>query len=140
MPDLSFVPQDSDISTNRWSCFELAGGSKSQTTNVRFFAGGDAVAGPETVIKAIAAGRQAAEDIDKTIRSVNGEPPYEVPPEEKIDIPLVIDEETQECPQIKMPLLDPSQRKGRFVEVELGFGREDAIREATRCLRCDAEI
>jgi len=138
-PDLSFVPEDSDISINRWSCFELAGGSKSQTTNVRFFAGGDAVAGPETVIKAIAAGQQAAEDIDKTIRSINGEPPYEAPPEEKIDIPLVIDEETQECPQVRMPLLDASQRKGRFVEVELGFSREDAIKEAIRCLRCDAE-
>lgn len=139
-PDMSFVPEDSDISINRWSCFDLADGSKSQTTNVRFFTGGDALSGPATAIKAIAAGRQAAEDIDKTIRSVNGEPPYEMPPEEKIDIPLVIDEETEECPQVKMPLLDASQRKGSFIEVELGFGREDAVKEATRCLRCDAEV
>jgi NADH-quinone oxidoreductase subunit F len=139
-PDISFVPQDSDLSINRWSCFELAAGSKSRTTHARFFAGGDAVAGPETVIKAIAAGRQAAGDIDNTIRRINGEPPYEAPPEEKIDIPLAIDEETQECPRVGMPLLDASQRKGRFVEVELGFGREDAIKEASRCLRCDVEV
>jgi NADH-quinone oxidoreductase subunit F len=138
-PDISFVPEDSGISINRWSCFELAGGSKSQTTNPRFFTGGDAVTGPDTVIKAIAAGRQAAEDIDQTIRSINGEPPYEAPPEEEIDVPLIIDEETQECPQVRMPLLDTDKRKGRFVEVELGFGREDAIEEAKRCLRCDAE-
>jgi NADPH-dependent glutamate synthase beta subunit-like oxidoreductase len=138
-PDISFVPEDSGISINRWSCFELAGGSKSQTTNPRFFTGGDAVTGPDTVIKAIAAGRQAAEDIDQTIRSINGEPPYEAPPEEEIDVPLIIDEETQECPQVRMPLLGSDKRKGRFVEVELGFGREDAIEEAKRCLRCDAE-
>ena len=84
-------------------------------------------------------GRQAAEDIDKTIRRINGEPPYEAPPEEEIDVPLIIDEETQECPQVRMPLLDTDKRKGRFVEVELGFGREDAVEEAKRCLRCDAE-
>jgi NADPH-dependent glutamate synthase beta subunit-like oxidoreductase len=137
-PDMSFVPEDSDISINRWSCFELADGSKSQTTNARFFAGGDAVAGPDTVIKAIAAGHQAAEDIDKTIRNINGEPPYEAPPEEKVDVPLVIDEETEECPQVRMPLLDASQRKGSFIEAELGLSREDAVKEATRCLRCDA--
>ena len=139
-PDLSFVPEGSGIEINRWFCFELVDGSRSQTTNVRFFAGGDAVAGPETVIKAIAAGHQAAEDIDRTIRSSKGEPPYEAPPDDKIDIPLIIDEETQECPQVKMPLLNADQRKGSFVEVELGFRREDAIREATRCLRCDAEL
>jgi len=138
-PDISFVGEGSDISINRWSCFELAGGSKSQTTNARFFAGGDAVSGPATVIKAIAASHQAAEDIDKTIRNINGEPLYEEPAQERIDIPLVIDEETKECPQIQMPLLDSSQRKGSFVEVELGFSREEAIKEATRCLRCDAE-
>jgi NADH-quinone oxidoreductase subunit F len=139
-PDLSFIPKKSGISINRWACFELVGGSKSQTTNARFFAGGDAAKGPETVIKAIAAGHQAAEDIDKTIRNTNGEPPYEPPAEEEIDVPLIIDEETQECAQLRMPLLDISQRKGSFSEVELGFGREDAIKEAMRCLRCDAEI
>ncbi|MFQ5484360.1 MAG: NADH-ubiquinone oxidoreductase-F iron-sulfur binding region domain-containing protein, partial [Desulfobacterales bacterium] len=97
-PDISFVAEDSGIAINRRSCFELAGGSKSQTTNVRFFAGGDAANGPETVIKAIAASHRAADDIDKTIRRINGEPPYEAPEEERIDVPLVIDDETHECP------------------------------------------
>jgi NADH-quinone oxidoreductase subunit F len=36
--------------------------------------------------------------------------------------------------------LDGRARKLSFEEVELGFTREDAIREAVRCLRCDAEI
>ncbi len=139
-PDVSFVPEDSGVSINKWSCFDLADGSKSQTTDAGFFAGGDAVTGPDTVIEAIAAGHQAAQDIDQTIRDKNGEPPYETPPEEKIDIPLMIEEETEERPQARMPELDALSRKNNLIEVELGFSKEEAIKEAIRCLRCDAEI
>jgi NADH-quinone oxidoreductase subunit F len=92
------------------------------------------------VIGAIAAGHQAAKDIDAAIRMKNSEPAYEMPAEEKIDIPFIIDEASEEAPQMKMPELDGRARKLSFEEVELGFTREDAIREAVRCLRCDAEI
>jgi NADH-quinone oxidoreductase subunit F len=140
VPDLSFVPKNSSVRVNKWDCFDLAEDSKSRTTDDKFYAGGDAVTGPDTVIGAIAAGHQAAKDIDAAIREKNGEPAYEMPAEEKIDIPLIIDEESAEAPQTKMPELDARARKLSFVEAELGFTREDAIREAVRCLRCDAEI
>ena len=140
-PDLTFVPKDSGISVNKWDSFDLAAGSKSQTTDARFYAGGDAVTGPDTVIGAIAAGHQAARDMDAAIRLAGGEPAYEEPPaEEKIDIPLIIDEESEEAPQGKMPELHGPERKISFVEVELGFSMEDAVKEAARCLRCDAEV
>ncbi len=140
VPDLTFVPKDSGVSVNKWDCFDLAKGSKSQTTAARFYAGGDAVSGPDTVIGAIAAGHQAARDMDAAIRLAAGEPAYEEPAEEKIDIPLIIDEEGEEAPQVKMPELHGPERKTSFVEVELGFSMEDAVKEATRCLRCDAEV
>ncbi len=140
VPDLSFVPGQSGVSVNKWDCFDLASGSKSRTTHARFYAGGDAVTGPDTVIGAIAAGHQAAIDIDAAIRQKNGEAAYEAPPEEKIDIPLIIDEESEEAPQTRMPELDGKSRTLGFAEVELGFTREDAIEEAVRCLRCDAEV
>jgi NADH-quinone oxidoreductase subunit F len=140
VPDLSFVPKKSSIQVNKWDCFDLAEGSRSQTTDAQFYAGGDAVTGPDTVIGAIAAGHQAAKDIDAAIRMKNSEPAYEMPAEEKIDIPFIIDEASEEAPQMKMPELDGRARKLSFEEVELGFTREDAIREAVRCLRCDAEI
>lgn len=139
-PDLTFVPKDSGVSVNKWDCFDLAKGSKSQTTDARFYAGGDAVTGPDTVIGAIAAGHQAARDIDDAIRLAAGEPAYEEPTEEKIVIPLIIDEEGEEAPQGKMPELHGPERKASFVEVELGFTMEDALKEAARCLRCDAEV
>jgi NADH-quinone oxidoreductase subunit F len=140
VPDLSFVPSQSGVSVNKWDCFDLAEGSKSLTTHARFYAGGDAVTGPDTVIGAIAAGHQAATDIDAAIRAHNGEAAYEAPPEEKIIVPLIIDEESEEAPQTRMPELNGKSRKLGFAEVELGFMREDAIKEAVRCLRCDAEV
>ena len=106
----------------------------------QLFAGGDFINGPSTVIKAIAAGQQAAKEIDKAIRNKNGEPPYNYPFEEKIEIPLIIDEEIKEKAQSKMPQLKIYQRINNFKEVELGFTRKNAVDEAERCLRCDAEI
>lgn len=139
-PDVTFVPEETGISINRWACFDLAEGRKSETTNPKFYAGGDAVTGPWTVIGAIKAGHDAAGEIDDSIRAENGEPPWSPPEEEAIDIPFEIDEELEEQPQEKMPELDPAQRIVGFAEVELGYSIEQAIKEATRCLRCDAEI
>jgi NADH-quinone oxidoreductase subunit F len=139
-PDLSFVPEDSGVSVNKWECFDLEGTSKSQTTGEKFFAGGDAVTGPWTVVGAISAGHQAAEDIDSAIRARNNEPPYEAPPEEVIEIPFEIDEESEECPQTRMPELDSMARRTNFDEVETGFSSDDAAKEARRCLRCDVEL
>ncbi len=139
-PDISFVPKNSGITVNRGGCFDLAKGEASRTTNPKFYAGGDAVTGPDTVIAAVAAGHRAAKEIDDAIRAENSEPAYEEPAEEKIVIPFVIDEETPEAPQTNMSELHGAGRKQSFLEVELGFTMEEALQEATRCLRCDAEI
>ncbi|MGD0397737.1 MAG: NADH-ubiquinone oxidoreductase-F iron-sulfur binding region domain-containing protein [Syntrophobacteraceae bacterium] len=140
VPDMTFVQEDSGVSVSRWSTFELASGSKSQMKNPKFFAGGDALTGPDTVIGAIAAGHQAARDMDGYIRMINGEPAYVEPPEEEIMVPFAIDEESIEASQAKMPELDALRRRRDFEEIELGFERMQAVKEASRCLRCDAEI
>lgn len=140
VPDMSFMDAKSGVEINKWDCYNVGNIYKSRTANHKFFAGGDAVTGPDTVIGAIAAGHQAADDIDAAIRKTNKEPAYEKPAQEKIDVPLVIDEETTEAPQAHMPEMNPDKRKMSFAEVELGFSREEAIKEACRCLRCDAEL
>ena len=83
VPDLSFVPGQSGVSVNKWDCFDLASGSKSRTTHARFYAGGDAVTGPDTVIGAIAAGHQAAIDIDAAIRQKTAKRPMKRPPKRR---------------------------------------------------------
>ncbi len=140
VPDMSFMDTKSGVEINKWDCYNVGNVYKSRTANPKFFAGGDAVTGPDTVIAAIAAGHQASDDIDVAIRKANNEPAYEKPVQEKIDVPLVIDEDTVETPQLHMPEMGAATRKLSFAEVELGFSREDAIKEACRCLRCDAEL
>jgi NADPH-dependent glutamate synthase beta subunit-like oxidoreductase len=39
-----------------------------------------------------------------------------------------------------MPEMHHATRKMSFAEVELGFSKEDAMKEACRCLRCDASV
>ncbi|MGD0278325.1 MAG: NADH-quinone oxidoreductase subunit NuoF [Smithella sp.] len=140
VPDMSFIDSKTGVEINKWDCYNVGKGYKTRTANPRYFAGGDAVTGPDTVIGAIGAGHQAADDIDASIRIANGEPAYEKPAKEKIDVPLIIDEETAEAPQMAMPEMHHGTRKTGFAEVELGFKREDAIKEACRCLRCDAVV
>ena len=74
VPDMSFRSiQTSGVKVNKWDYFDVGKDYKSRTANPRYFAGGDAVTGPDTVIAAIAAGHQAADDIDAAIRKNNGE-------------------------------------------------------------------
>jgi NADH-quinone oxidoreductase subunit F len=136
--DCSFLPRD--IPVTKGNTIEVNGRGRTQTPAAGIFAGGDAVTGPATVIWAIAAGMEAARDIDAAIRERNGESPYRGPEEEWIDIPQVIDEEVQEQPQARMSEMEARERLGSFAEVELGYTADEARQESSRCLRCDMEL
>ena len=140
VPDMSFIDNKSGVEINKWDYFTVGNGYASRTKNERYFAGGDAVTGPDTVIGAIGAGHKAADDMDSAIRKANGEPAFEKSADQKIDIPFIIDEESVEAPQTAMPEMESAERRLSFAEVELGFTKEDAIKEACRCLRCDAQL
>jgi NADH-quinone oxidoreductase subunit F len=132
--DLDFLPTGSGIETNRAS---VKVDNNLHTTNAKVWAGGDAVTGPAMVVDAIKAGQTAAQAIDTSIRETNGEKPWIAPVEEMIDIPLKVDEEPVEEPQISMPKASSKVRRTDFREVELGYTSEMALAEACRCLRCD---
>jgi NADH-quinone oxidoreductase subunit F len=101
---------------------------------------GDAATGPATVVEAISMGHQVAKEVDELIRQKNNEPAYKAPEDEKIVIPFEVDEEVVQTPKAAMPELAVSKRKGNFAEVEKGYTKDAAFKEACRCLRCDAEI
>jgi len=110
------------------------------TTRPGVFAGGDVVTGPSSVVDAIAAGKAAAEAIDHYLEGrplVRARqltrPSFYVEPVE------LREDELQQAKRSKMPHLAPSKRKTMHEEIELGFAKETAIREARRCLRCDLE-
>jgi NADPH-dependent glutamate synthase beta subunit-like oxidoreductase len=61
-PDISFLPDDTDLDISRWDSFVID--ESNGATNVPgIFSGGDAVTGPSTVIWAIEAGHRAARGI-----------------------------------------------------------------------------
>lgn len=135
--DLGFIGMNGDIRVKKGGLIEIMAGTHTRASEAMIFAGGDVVSGPGTVIKAIAAGRHAADEIDAAIRRRNNEPPYVPPPEEDIEIPKLIAEEVKERPRASMPETPVAERIRDFLEVELGFSQEVAMEEACRCLRCD---
>lgn len=102
-----------------------------ETTVKGVYGGGDLVTGPQTVIKAVAAGKHAAEIIDAHIRGVQI-----VPREWKKARPETGElKDKPKIPRSPMPKLVVDKRKG-FDEVELGYSEETAKKEAERCLSC----
>ena len=94
------------------------------------YAGGDCVTGPSTVINAVAAGKVAAANIDAYL-GFN----HEI--EVGIDIPLPELSDMLPCGRVEMKERYDKQRESDFDEVEYGMTYEEAMQEASRCLRCD---
>ncbi|HOJ13444.1 MAG TPA: FAD-dependent oxidoreductase, partial [Deltaproteobacteria bacterium] len=138
--DASFIPAGSDVALDKWGGIKTEGRAKNRTSAEGVFIAGDAASGPATVVEAIDMGHKTAIDVDAYIRAKNNEPPYKEPPEETIEIHFEVDEEVVETPRAKMPELKKSERMISFKEVELGYSKKAAHREACRCLRCDAEL
>ena len=138
--ETDWITKDSGITVTKGGTIALAPKKKTATTAAGVFVAGDAAKGPATVVEAIAMGHQAAAEIDDYIRAANGEPAYKAPAEEVIEIPFEVDEEVTETPKAKMPELKLSERKITFKEVELGYNKKTAYKEACRCMRCDAEL
>ena len=125
---------------SRRGLIEIAPGKKTRTMGTMIFAGGDAVRGPDTVIGAISDGHRAAEEIDAAIREKNAEPAFEPPLREMLNIPTLVEAQTQVKPRISMPEADTALRRTDFREVELGLVPEAAMLEACRCLQCNLKI
>lgn len=94
------------------------------------FAGGDCASGPATVIRAIAAGKVAAANIDNYL-GFN----HEITAEVEIPQPNLSDRPP--CGRVNMTLRPAGERTCDFEPIEHGMTREEAMQEASRCLRCD---
>jgi NADH-quinone oxidoreductase subunit F len=116
----------------------VAANAESYATNrAGVFAGGDVVSGPNTVVDAVAAGKNAAQMISNYVSGKL----LKVLPKVKLPNfyiePVQTTEEDETADRVEPPLLPATKRKGSFEEVELTVQEADARREARRCLRCD---
>lgn len=104
--------------------------SSELANNEGVFAGGDCVTGPATVIRAIAAGKVAAANIDEYLG-------YEHKISCDVEIPEPSFEDKKPCGRIQLTLTEAGKRKHNFEPIELGMTKQEACQEAGRCLRCD---
>ncbi len=111
------------------------------TTSEDFiFAAGDCVTGAATAIEAIAGGRKAALSIDRFLCA-------ETKPEDVLkafniskgsleEIPEEFYKQYEKAKRVIMPTLAVKKRVKNFEEIERGLEKEEAKKEASRCLEC----
>ena len=94
------------------------------------FAGGDCVTGPATAIRAIAAGKVAAANIDEHLGFHH---------EIRVDVEVPAPKLNNRPPhgRINTTEREACERKHDFEDIECGLTYEGACTEASRCLRCD---
>ena len=94
------------------------------------FAGGDAVSGPATVIRAVAGGKVAAANIDNYLG-------FDHKISCDVEIPPAHFTNTPPCGRVNLKNRDLRECRGDFTLVKEGMSLEEAQQESSRCLRCD---
>lgn len=109
-----------------------------ETSVEGFFAAGDVVSGPATVVEAIGGGKKAAEAIDRYLRGIPQPKRPPVPVRRRrlecLDVPAST---KMILTKPHMPVLNTDRRRITFQQVELGYPENAVREEARRCLRCD---
>lgn len=104
-----------------------------QSKDPDIFAGGDAVRGPQTVIQAIADGRQAAQSIDRFLEG------QDLTLDRDVLLTAITHSPVGDIdPQPRIPLVrqKPQDRLAHFNEVQEGLTEAMVLQEARRCLSC----
>lgn len=139
-PDLSFLKESDGIKVTKWNTISVK--EDLYMTDVPgIFSAGDCEWGPNTVVKAIGAGRWAAIMMDRYLM----EGDVYLTDEEKLQLTLyknkVFDKTEKVCEtptihRVHQEKLDVQYRIKNFEEIEKPYTEKQAYLEATRCLRC----
>jgi NADPH-dependent glutamate synthase beta subunit-like oxidoreductase len=138
-----WIEHDIGIEFDRWGMPKV-NDETFQSSNPRVFFGGDAAFGPKNIIWAVAHGHQAAISIDRfchgqdvTVRP----PPLTTLVSQKMGIhEWSYDNDVAIDLRFKVPHKEKAVALADITaEVELGFDRAMAFKEAQRCLNCDVQ-
>ena len=135
-PDASFMEGKSGVKFTKWGNVKVDVESF-KTSRKGVFAGGDFITGPRNAIEVIGDGRKAARAIDKYL-SGNNERKYEYLFNDKE--PVRNDSGYESIPRQEQDAVPMGARWDFDKEVELGFSKERASKEADRCLLCHYNI
>ena len=138
-PDTSFIRENDEIELSKWDTI-VADEETGATARQNVFAGGDVVTGPSSVVKAIGAGKRAAESIDKYLQGKDIARKYKLcRPSVYITPVQLTEEEIEDAHRTETHRLPAKKRKKNFNEVTLTLTKKMAVQEARRCLRCELE-
>ncbi len=109
----------------------MKGEGSFESTESGVYVAGDCLYGPASVIKAIASGRDAACEIDKSLGGTG----KLMDQDDSRELRLSPIANAHTCRK-EAACLPAAQRKTSFAEVEQGLSESDARDEAERCLKC----
>ncbi len=136
-PDLELV-DDTGVNLTERGLLRFDGDTMS-TSAEGVFACGEVVTGPGSAIEAVASGHRAAAAVRAYLETGEVRPVQdEEIAEELDDLPQDVIRNVKRLDRLAMPTLSPEERRRSFVQFELGYSEQDAIREAWRCLSCTA--
>ena len=135
-PDAGFMTERSGIEFTKWGTI-IVDPESFTTSKEGVFAGGDFITGPRNAIEVIGDGRKAARAIDKYL-SGGKERRFEYTLMEKDPVRKVSGYEA--IPRQEQDAVEMGERWEIEKEVELGFSKENAAKEADRCLLCHYNI
>ncbi len=135
-PDAGFMAGKSGVKFTKRGNVKVDAESFS-TSRKGVFAGGDFITGPRNAIEVIGDGRKAATAIDNYL-SGNKERKYDY--FFKDQGPVRNDLGYEKIPRQKQDAVPMGARWDIDMEVELGFSKESASKEADRCLLCHYNI
>ena len=128
--DIDAAPFEACGMTTTWGRIDADDRLHAASGPRNVFVGGDCQTGPATVIKAIAAGKVAASNIDAFLGYA-----HKIACEVEAPAPHANDR----TPYGRVELIERPARERRadFEDVELGMSLEEVRQECGRCLRCD---
>jgi NADPH-dependent glutamate synthase beta subunit-like oxidoreductase/formate hydrogenlyase subunit 6/NADH:ubiquinone oxidoreductase subunit I len=135
-PDKSILDDKSGVKWTKWTTIQT-NPHNFMTDRTGVFAGGDCQSGAKTIIEGVAQGKLGArsvhsylmgDDMNEVARRLELE-------ERRPDLFDIVPYKPVE-PKVKMPMLPYEKRDRSFQLIEMGYLREQAEREAARCLQC----
>ena len=136
--DNSFV-QEGSLETIRGGKFKVDPITL-QTKMENVFVAGDASGRSVIAIEAMAEGRKAVISLDRFFNGQDmlADREYEGSYETWLETDLK--EDDIDLPRANTTQVDPKMRIKNFDEVDLGFTEEQAVKEASRCLKCECKL
>ena len=133
--DASFIGDA--VKTRRDGRFEVDQDTL-ETSTPGVFAAGDAVIRPWLAVEAMALGRKAANSIDRYLKWLDLRDGRDFTTEGAYDTKLETDIEGEErVDRVATQHMKPEERVRSFAEFDHGLSEEQALKEASRCLKCE---